>query len=241
MPRDDAPMLEVRGLCAGYGRAQILFDLDFDVGAGEAVVLLGRNGAGKSTTLKALAGLLRPVSGSIRLDRARIDRLSPYLVARAGVCYVPEERRIFTTLSVAENLEVGRQPPRSGVPPWTFERVCEVFPNLAELADRPGGRISGGEQQMLAIARALMGNPRLLLLDEPAEGLAPIIVAELAQLLRDIKRQGVSILVSEQSLRFAEAVGDRAYVLESGHVRFAGTVREFAQDRKAREELLGLA
>jgi branched-chain amino acid transport system ATP-binding protein len=241
MQRTDPAMLDVHGLCAGYGGAQILFDLNVEVGGGEVVVLLGRNGAGKSTTLKTIAGLLRATRGEIRLDQARIDRLPPYLIARAGVGYVPEDRRIFTSLSIAENLEVGRQPPREGLPPWTFDRLCTLFPNLAELPDRPGGRISGGEQQMLAIARALMGNPRLLLLDEPTEGLAPIIVAQLAQALRDLKRQGVSILLSEQNLRFSEAVADRAYALESGHILFAGTMREFANDVKAREELLGLA
>ncbi len=241
MQRIDPTMLDVRGLCAGYGRAQILFDLSFDVRRGEVVVLLGRNGGGKSTTLKTIAGLLRATRGEIRLDQARVDRLPPHSIARAGVGYVPEDRRIFAGLSVAENLEVGRQPARDGLPPWTFERLCTLFPNLAELADRPGGRISGGEQQMLAIARALMGNPRLMLLDEPTEGLAPIVVAQLARALRDLKRQGVSILLSEQNLRFAEATADRAYALESGHIRFAGTMREFALDAKAREEFLGLA
>jgi len=241
MQRIDPTMLDVRGLCAGYGGAQILFDLSFDVARGEVVVLFGRNGAGKSTTLKTIAGLLRATRGEIRLDQAPIDRLPPYLIARDGVAYVPEDRRIFTSLSVAENLEVGRRPARDGLPPWTFERLCTLFPNLAELSERPGGRISGGEQQMLAIARALMGNPRLMLLDEPTEGLAPIIIAELAQALCDLKRQGVSILLSEQNLRFAGAVADRAYALESGHIRFAGTMREFAHDAKAREEVLGLA
>ena len=234
-------MLEVRALCAGYGQAQILFDLSFTVRGGEAVVLLGRNGAGKSTTLKALAGVLRPWRGEVRFDGTRIDRLPSHLIARAGLGYVPENRRIFATLSVAENLEVGRQPARDGSPPWTFERVCALFPNLSELSERPGDRISGGEQQMLAIARALMGNPRLMLLDEPTEGLAPVIVAQLARALRELKREGVAILLSEQNLRFAEAIADRAYVLESGHIQFAGTMEEFTRDAEARQEYLGVA
>ena len=225
----------------GYGRAQILYDVSFHVGAGEVVVLLGRNGAGKSTTLKTLAGLLQPWRGEVRFDGTRIDGLPAYRIARLGIGYVPEERRIFTSLSVTENLEVGRRPERKGLPAWTFERLCALFPNLGLLGDRLGGRISGGEQQMLAIARTLMGNPRLMLLDEPTEGLAPVIVGELARALRELKREGVAILLSEQNLRFAEAIADRAYVLESGHIQFAGTMEEFARDAEARQEYLGVA
>ena len=232
-------MLEVRGLAAGYGAATILFDVSLDVGDGEAVALLGRNGAGKSTTLKAVAGWLKPSHGEIRLDGRRIDRVPSYRIARAGLGFVPEGRRIFTDLTVEQNLEVGRRDAHAGAP-WTPQRLYVLFPALAELRDRRGGQISGGEQQMLAIARTLMGNPTLLLLDEPGEGLAPLIVAQLAEALREFKRAGLSILLAEQSLVLAAAVADRACVLESGQVRYAGSYDEFARDAKARAEYLGL-
>ncbi len=232
-------MLEVRALEAGYGRAAILFDVSFDVGNGEAVALLGRNGAGKSTTLKAIAGWLKPSHGDIRLDGRRIDGAPSYRIARAGLGFVPEGRRIFTGLTVAQNLEVGRRDTRAAAP-WTPERLFSLFPALAELKHRRGGQISGGEQQMLAIARTLMGNPTLLLLDEPGEGLAPLIVAQLAEALRELKRAGVSVLLAEQSLVIAAAIADRACVLESGQLRYAGPYAEFAGDAKARAEFLGL-
>lgn len=164
-------MLTVEGLNTYYGRAHILSDLALQATAGEVVVLLGRNGAGKSTTMKSVIGLVPAESGAISFDGARIDRLSPHRIARLGLGYVPEDRRIFTDLNVMENLEVGRQKPRDGAPTWTPERLFELFPNLGRMKDRPGGRMSGGEQQMLTIARSLMGNPRLILLDEPSEGL----------------------------------------------------------------------
>jgi branched-chain amino acid transport system ATP-binding protein len=232
-------MLEVRGLEAAYGRATILFDISFDVGSGEAVALLGRNGAGKSTTLKAIAGWLKPRGGDIRLDGRRIDGAPSYRIARAGLGFVPEGRRIFTGLTVAQNLEVGRREARAGVP-WTLQRLFSLFPALAELRDRRGGQISGGEQQMLAIARTLMGNPTLLLLDEPGEGLAPLVIAQLAAALRALKQAGVAILLAEQSLVLAAAVADRACVLESGQLRYAGPYGEFARDAQARAEWLGL-
>jgi branched-chain amino acid transport system ATP-binding protein len=232
-------MLEVCALDAGYGKARILFDLSLDVGDGEAVALLGRNGAGKSTTLKAIAGWLRPSRGEIRLDGRRIEGAPSYRIARAGLGYVPEGRRIFTGLTVAQNLEVGRRAARAGAP-WTPQRLFALFPSLAELRDRRGGQISGGEQQMLAIARTLMGNPTLLLLDEPGEGLAPLIVAQLAQALRELKSGGVSILLAEQGLALAATIADRVCVLESGQLRRAGPYAEFARDARARAEYLGL-
>jgi branched-chain amino acid transport system ATP-binding protein len=232
-------MLEVRGLEAGYGRATILFDVSFDVGQGEAVALLGRNGAGKSTTLKAIAGWLKPSRGDIRFDGRPIDGAPSYRIARAGLGFVPEGRRIFSGLTVAQNLEVGRRGAHAGTP-WTPQRLFLLFPALAELHDRRGGEISGGEQQMLAIARTLMGNPTLLLLDEPGEGLAPLIVAQLTEALREFKRAGLSILLAEQSLVLAAAVADRACVLESGQLRYTGPYAEFARDAKARAEYLGL-
>lgn len=235
-----APMLCVRGLNAAYGRARILFDLDLEVGEGEVAVMLGRNGAGKTTTLKCLIGLLRPTSGSIRFLGEEIKGLPPYRIARAGIGYVPEDRRVFTDLTVWENLEVGRRPPRAGAPSWTPEALMALFPNLAEARDRPAGRMSGGEQQMLTIARTLMGNPRLLLLDEPSEGLAPVIVAQMAEVVRYLKREGVSVLLSEQNLRFAAAVADRAFVIEKGHIRFAGGMGELTRDAALRAVYLGL-
>ena len=232
-------MLEVRGLEAGYGAATILFDVSLDVGDGEAVALLGRNGAGKSTTLKAIAGWLKPSRGDIRFNGRRIDGAPSYRIARAGLGFVPEGRRIFSGLTVAQNLEVGRRDAQAGTR-WTPQRLFVLFPALAELRDRRGGEISGGEQQMLALARTLMGNPTLLLLDEPGEGLAPLIVAQLAEALREFKRAGLSILLAEQSLVLATAVADRACVLESGQLWYAGPYGEFARDAKARAEYLGL-
>jgi branched-chain amino acid transport system ATP-binding protein len=229
------PVLSVSGLNAFYGRAHILFDLAFEVRAGEVVVLLGRNGAGKSTTLKSIIGLVRPASGTIRFDGADIAGDEPFRIARMGLGYVPEERRIFTGLTVAENLEVGRQPARNGATPWTAERLFALFPNLAEMRDRPGGRMSGGEQQMLTIARTLMGNPRLILLDEPSEGLAPVIVRQLAKTVQELKAQGISVLLCEQDVHFAARVVDRAYIIEKGTIRFDGTIRELMQDEAARK------
>ena len=226
-------MLSVRELDVLYGGAQVLFGLDLDVPAGEVVALMGRNGAGKSTTLKAIMGLVPPARGEIVFDGRRIDRLPPYRIARLGLGYVPEDRRIFPDMTVAENLEVGRRESATGDASdgWTLERVHALFPNLAELHDRRAGRTSGGEQQMLAVARTLMGNPRLLLLDEPSEGLAPVIVRQMADSIRALRRRGVTVLLAEQSLRFAGAVADRAVVLEKGRVRFAGDMAELTRNR----------
>jgi branched-chain amino acid transport system ATP-binding protein len=212
-------MLEVRRLNAGYGRAQVLFDLSLELGRGEVAVLAGRNGAGKSTTVKSIMGLLRPVSGEIRFEGKHIEKLEPFEISRLGLGYVPEDRRIFTDLSVAENLEVGRQPPRAGVPVWTEERLFALFPNLAGARDRLGAHLSGGEQKMLAIARTLMGNPAAILLDEPSEGIAPVIVRQMADTIVELKRAGMSVLLCEQNLKFARRIADRAYLIEKGQVR----------------------
>jgi len=221
-------MLSVAGLNAYYGRAHVLADVTLQVAAGEVVVLLGRNGAGKSTTLKSVIGLVQPASGEIVFKGRRIDRSEPYKVARMGLGYVPEDRRIFTDLTVVENLDVGRQPVRIGVPVWTAEKLFKLFPNLAEVKDRPGGLLSGGEQQMLSIARSLMGNPSCMLLDEPSEGLAPLILEQMAATIRELKTAGVSVLLSEQNLHFATEVADRAYIIETGRIRFSGTMAELA-------------
>jgi len=228
-------MLSVRNLNTYYGRAHILGDVALDVSAGEVAALLGRNGAGKSTMLKSVAGWIRPRSGEIVFDGRRIERMPMWRIARAGLGYVPEDRRIFTDLSVMENLDVGRR--RGG---WSPERVFALFPNLAEACDRPAGQISGGEQQMLAIARCLVGNPVCILMDEPSEGLAPVIVDQLAAAILELKSTGVSVLLSEQSWRLASAVADRAYVIEKGRIRFSGTLAELAADEIARTRYLAV-
>jgi branched-chain amino acid transport system ATP-binding protein len=233
-------LLELSNVHAGYGAARVLFDLSLEVAAGEVVLLLGRNGAGKSTTLKCIMGLLPRVEGSIRLDGQEITGLPPYRISRRGLGYVPEERRIFADLTVDENLEVGRRPAREGAVSWTPEALFSIFPNLAGMRSRPGGLMSGGEQQMLTIARTLMGNPRLLLLDEPSEGLAPVVVAEMAKAVRALREAGVAMLLSEQNTRFAASVADRAYVLERGQIRFAGSVAELEADSSLRERYFGV-
>jgi branched-chain amino acid transport system ATP-binding protein len=235
-----APLLSVERLCAWYGRAQILYDVDLEVGPGEVVALMGRNGAGKSTTMKAIVGLLDRRAGRVRFDGQDVSSLPPHRIARLGLGWVPEDRRIFTDLTVLENLEVGRQPPRRGAPTWTIDTLFRLFPNLAEMPDRPGGRMSGGEQQMLTVARTLMGNPRLVLLDEPSEGVAPVIVDQMAQSINEMKRQGLSVLLSEQNLHFAELVCDRVYVLEKGQVRFAGSLAELEADEGVRRAYLSV-
>jgi branched-chain amino acid transport system ATP-binding protein len=239
-PAARPPMLQAQGVDTLYGKAHILFDVTLDVGAGEVVVLLGRNGAGKSTTLKSIIGMVPLQKGRIRFDGSDITRLKPHEIARLGLGYVPEERRIFTDLTVLENLEVGRQPPRDGVATWDFERIGRLFPNLAQMPQRLGGRMSGGEQQMLTIGRTLMGNPRCILLDEPSEGVAPVIVDQMAEAIRELKAQGVAILLSEQNLRFAHEVGDRAYIIEKGRIRFSGTMAELDANDDVRAQYLAL-
>ena len=219
-------MLKVAGIHSYYGQAHILSEVSLEVGGGEVVVLLGRNGAGKSTTLKSIIGMVRPKRGTIEFAGKRIERAAPYRIARMGLGYVPEERRIFTDLTVLENLEVGRQSARAGAQTWDFERIGALFPNLREMPHRMGGRMSGGEQQMLTIARTLMGNPSCVLLDEPTEGVAPVIVDQMTEAIRGLKAAGVAILLSEQNLHFALAVADRTYIIEKGEIRFSGSVAE---------------
>ena len=233
-------MLEVHKLCAWYGKAQILFDVSLGVGAGECVALMGRNGAGKSTTMKALMGLLARRSGRVTFQGREIAGHAPHQISRLGLGWVPEDRRIFTDLSVRENLEVGRQPARAGAPQWTPEKLFELFPNLATMLERPGGRTSGGEQQMLTIARTLMGNPRLILLDEPTEGVAPLIVEMMVQMILALKQQGLSILLSEQNLHFARLVSDRAVVLEKGQVQFTGSMHDLMNDEAVQRSYLSV-
>jgi branched-chain amino acid transport system ATP-binding protein len=233
-------MLAVKDLHAFYGRAHILQGVSLEARAGEVVALLGRNGAGKTTTLKAVMGLVPPAGGEVAFAGARIDRLPPYRIARLGLGYVPEERRIFTDLTVMENLEVGRQDARPGAPTWSEDKLFVLFPNLGRMRERPGGRMSGGEQQMLTIARTLMGNPKCVLLDEPSEGLAPIIVEQMAQSIRALKSEGLSVLLCEQNLHFCEAIADRAYIIEKGQIRFSGSMAELAGNASLREQYLSV-
>ena len=233
-------MLQVAGLAAHYGRAHILDGVALDVAAGEVVVLLGRNGAGKSTTMKAIMGLVPPSAGSVTFLGAEIAGREPFEIARLGLGYVPEERRIFADLTVMENLEVGRRPAPPGLHAWTPERLFALFPSLGTMRDRPGGRMSGGEQQMLTIARTLMGNPRLVLLDEPSEGLAPVVVERMAEAIRALKAEGLSILLSEQNLHFARVVSDRATIIEKGRIRWTGTIPELMAADAVREQYLSV-
>jgi branched-chain amino acid transport system ATP-binding protein len=223
-------MLDVNALDAWYGQAQVLFGVSLAVGGGECVALVGRNGAGKSTTMKAIMGLLARRRGSVVFRGRDISALSAYRIARLGLGWVPEDRRVFTDLTVRENLAVARQPPREGAPTWTEDQLYGLFPNLKAMPDRLGGRMSGGEQQMLTVARTLMGNPALVLLDEPSEGVAPIIVEEMARMIVALKSAGVSVLLSEQNLHFARLVSDRAVVLEKGEVRFTGSMEALMRD-----------
>ena len=210
--------LDVQAINAFYGKAQILFDMSLGIGHGEVVVLLGRNGAGKSTTFKSIMGIVKPKGGRIRFNGQEIQNLPPYKTCGLGLGYVPEDRRVFSRLTILENLEVGRQPERKGLEPWTRQRLFELFPNLSERRNQVAGTLSGGEQQMLTIARTLMGNPEVVILDEPSEGLAPVIVDQLAITIRKIKNEGVSILLAEQNLSFAKRICDRAYIIYQGSV-----------------------
>lgn len=231
-------MLHVKGLNSYYGLAHILSDVGLAVQRGEVVALLGRNGAGKSTTMKSVMGLVRPASGSVVFLDQEIAGKPVHRISRLGIGYVPEDRRIFTELTVAENLEVGRQPPRDGYPVWTPEKCYELFPSLGRMQSRPGGRMSGGEQQMLTIARTLMGNPALILLDEPSEGLAPVVVEQMAKTIVDLKCEGLTVILSEQNLYFASMVSDRAYIIEKGCIRYEGTMEDLSNRPEIREAYL---
>ena len=225
------PMLKVESLSAWYGAARILYDLDFEVGRGEVVALMGRNGAGKSTTMKTIMGLVAQCQGTVRFNGSDISRRKPFEIARRGLGFTPEDRRIFVDLTVMENLDIGRQAARSfadgqPAPSWTPEKLFSLFPNLAEMPDRLGNRMSGGEQQMLTVARTLMGNPLLVLFDEPSEGVAPLIVEQMANTIVELKKEGLSILLSEQNIHFARLVSDRVYVLEKGQIQWRGSMSQ---------------
>jgi len=250
----DATLLDVREIHTAYGLSRVLFGVSIDVRAGECVCLLGRNGVGKSTTMRSIIGLTPPQAGRVSWKGTDITGWAPYRVARAGIGFVPEDRRIFAELTVWENLDVAakrsRDLSRSGHPrpdpgnhaplQWTTERVFDLFPKLRELSSRQGGYLSGGEQQMLTIARTLMGNPELLLLDEPSEGLAPLVVDHLRDQIERLKREGLTILLAEQNVQFSLALAERVYVLEKGSIRFSGPAVRLRDDEALRHELLAL-
>jgi branched-chain amino acid transport system ATP-binding protein len=233
-------MLEIGRLDAYYGRAHILQGIGFSMGRGEVLALMGRNGAGKSTTMKAVMGLVPPAGGTVTFEGRRVDGREPFEIARMGIGYVPEDRRVFSELSVMENLSVAQRPPRPDAPQWTPERLFALFPNLGRMRDRAGGAMSGGEQQMLTIARTLMGNPKLVLLDEPSEGLAPVIVEQVANTILALKAAGLSVLISEQNLHFASNVADRATIIEKGMIRFTGTMDELKANEVVRTQYLSV-
>lgn len=223
-------MLQVDSINTFYGKAQILFDLSLEVGQGEVVALLGRNGAGKTTTLKSIIGIVPPQSGCIIFNGNKIHRMPPHKSCVLGLGYVPEDRRIFSRLTILENLEVGKQPACRGRPVWTPERLFELFPNLGEKPDQYGGNLSGGEQQMLTIARTLMGNPQMIMLDEPSEGLAPVIVEQLAKTIVKLKAEGVSVLLAEHNLNFARTVCDRASIVQQGRTCYESAIDELSRE-----------
>ena len=230
-----APLLDVTEIHTAYGLSRVLFGVSIQVHAGECVCLLGRNGVGKSTTMRSIMGLTPPQSGRVVFKGADITGWEPYRVSRAGIGFVPEDRRIFADLTVWENLDVAQ---RGGA--WTTERVFDLFPTLRQLTGRNGGYLSGGEQQMLTIARTLMGNPQLLLLDEPSEGLAPLVVDHLGEQIARLKGEGLTILLAEQNTDFSLRLADRVYVLEKGAIRFSGAASALRDNEALRHELLAL-
>jgi len=232
------PLLQVEEVYTSYGLSQVLFGVSLAVATGECVALLGRNGVGKSTTMRSIMGLTPPRRGRVRWGERDITGWQPHQVAKLGIGFVPEDRRIFAELSVWENLDVASRGGRAQG--WTVERVYDLFPKLAELRDRQGGYLSGGEQQMLTIARTLMGNPQLLLLDEPSEGLAPLVVDHLGEQIARLKGDGLTILLAEQNVDFCLALADRVYVLEKGHIRYEGTAEAFRADESIRQQFLAL-
>jgi branched-chain amino acid transport system ATP-binding protein len=233
-------ILEVERIYTSYGLSQVLFGVSLGVGEKEIVSLLGRNGVGKTTTLRSIMGLTPPRSGSIRWKGEEIAGKPSYQISRLGMGFVPEDRRIFSDLTVWENLDVAIKPSLRGKDIWTMGRVFDLFPALRPIQDRRGGYLSGGEQQMLTIARTLMGNPDLLLLDEPSEGLAPIVVQQLGEQISKLRQEGMTILLCEQNARFSLGLSDRLYILEKGEVRYQGTVADFRKDEEAYKTYLAL-
>jgi len=233
------PVLAVEEVFTFYGLSQVLFGVSLEVAAGECVCLLGRNGVGKTTTIRSVMGLTPPREGRVVWKGRDIVGRQPYEIAALGIGFVPEDRRIFADLTVWENLDVAARS-RGGTSAWTLERVFDLFPKLRDLVDRQGGFLSGGEQQMLTIARTLMGNPELLLLDEPSEGLAPLVVDHLKDQIARLKRDGLTILLAEQNVDFCLDLADRVYVLEKGRIRYEGTAASFRDDESIRAQYLAL-
>ena len=234
-------MLEVEGLHAFYGQSHVLFDVSLRVAAGEVVCLLGRNGAGKTTTLKSIIGVVPPRRGRVVFKGKDVAGRPPHVLARAGLGYVPDDRRIFADLTVAENLEIATKGGDGALgdhPQWDLARVFDLFPVLREKASRNGGHLSGGEQKMLAIARALIGNPELLLLDEPMEGLAPLLVQALGERILELKATGLTVLLAEQNIAAALRLADRGYVIDDGRIRYEGTVQNLQQNDEIRRKYL---
>jgi len=233
-------ILMVEGINTYYGSSHILFDVSLAIHAGEVVVLLGRNGAGKTTTLKSIMGLTPPKTGSITFRGEQIGGLPSYRIARRGMGFVPEDRVIFPDLTVRENLEIAQKKTGEGIPPWTMEKIFGFFPVLEKFQKRDGGTLSGGEQQMLTIARTLMGNPELLLLDEPVEGLAPLIVRMMGEIINQIKNQGVTLLVSEQNVKFSLKIAKNAYIIDKGTIRYQGSVAELWENEEIKKKYLAV-
>ena len=231
-------LLEVHGLETAYGASQVLFGVSLEVARGEVVALLGRNGAGKTTTLSSIMGLVRPRAGTIRFDGAEIQGREPFEACRAGLGFVPENCRLFGGLTVAENFEAARRPARDGATRWDLDEVLQLFPDVAQFLNRRASALSGGQQRMVAIARTLLGNPSLLLLDEPSEGLAPLVVDAILQRLKRLKASGTTVLISEQNLRFATELADRVSIIERGEIRYEGTPTELSAHPEVREKYL---
>ena len=233
-------LLQVEKIHTYYGLSQVLFDVSLEIDKGEVVVLLGRNGAGKTTTMISIMSLNPPKKGRVTYKGQDITGMNPFKVARLGIGFVPEDRRIFPDLTVEANLDVGRMNVQKQSNPWTLERVYQIFPVLEKFAKRRGGTLSGGEQQMLTIARTLMGNPELILLDEPSEGLAPLVVRMLGEFIDVLKKEGVTVLLSEQNVKFALKHSDRAYIVDKGTIKYQGTIAQLEKDEDIKKQYLAV-
>jgi len=232
--------LEVNKINSFYGRFHILFDVSLKIEKGEVVVLLGRNGAGKSTTFRSIIGLTTTKAGEIIFNGKKISGLRPYQIARLGIGFVPEDRRVFADLTVKENLEVAQKKGIGSNPAWSVEKIYEIFPRLAEREKHKGSELSGGEQQMLTIGRSLMGNPDLILLDEPSEGLAPMIVKNLAEFIVKVRKEGVTVLLAEQNINFSLKVSDRGYIIDKGTIKYEGTVKDLIENQEIKDKYLAV-
>ncbi|MGQ9509123.1 MAG: ABC transporter ATP-binding protein [Thermodesulfobacteriota bacterium] len=230
-------MLEVEDIHTYYGLSHILFGISLRVERGEVVCLLGRNGAGKTTTMKSIMGVIPPLHGRVIYKGEEVTGMEPYLLARKGIGYIPDDRRIFPDLTVRENLEIAIRK-HIGKEGWTYERVYELFPQLKTIQSRKGGCLSGGEQKMLAIARALMGNPEFILLDEPFEGLAPLLIRSLENQIRRLREVGLTVLIAEQHVRSTLRISDRGYIIDDGHIRFHGSIKELRENEEVRKKYL---